>query len=129
MLNAITESLPIALGILVATLPAVAIPLILLTRRETRILLGFLGGWVLGFVLLGGLVIVTADLMKPNPEGPPVWMVRLRLLLGVALFSSPRRNGAPDRLPGRTPNFPAGWRPSIRSTRGGRWVSVSCWSS
>ena len=116
MLNAIAESLPIALGIVLSTLPAVAIPLILVTRRESGILLGFLAGWALGFILLGGLVILTADLMTPNPEGPPVWLVRLRLLLGLVLLGLAWKKWRARPAAGENPELP-GWMAAIDTIR------------
>jgi hypothetical protein len=116
MQNALTESLPIALGLALANLPVVAIPLILLTRRETGVLLGFLGGWALGFLLLGGLVILCADLMTPNPAGPPAWAVRLRLLLGVVLLYLAWKKWYSRPTAGENPELP-GWMAAIDTVR------------
>ncbi|HAB17881.1 MAG TPA: GAP family protein [Verrucomicrobiota bacterium] len=116
MLDAIAESLPIALGIVIATLPAVAIPLIFLTRRKTGVLLGFLGGWALGFILLGGLVILAADLMTPNPEGARVWVVLLRLLLGATLLGLAGKKWRARAAAGENPELP-GWMAAIDTIR------------
>lgn len=116
MLDAIFESLPIALGIVLATLPAVAVPLILLTRREMGVLLGFLSGWVLGFMLLGSLVILMADLMPPNPVGSPVWVSRLRLPLGLVLLGLAFKKWRARPAPGTNPELP-GWLAAIETVR------------
>lgn len=116
MLKALIESLPIALGIVLATLPAVAIPLILLTRRETGVLLGFLSGWALGFMLLGSLVILTADLLAPNLEGSPVWIARLRLPLGLVLLGLSLKKWRSRPAPGADPELPR-WLAAIETVR------------
>ena len=86
MIQAIIESLPIAIGTVIATLPLLAIPLILLTRRDMGVLGAFMAGYAAGFLVLGGAVIAMADLFAPNPDGPLGWIVWARLLLGVALL-------------------------------------------
>jgi len=123
MQNALAESLPIALGLLLATLPVLAVPLILLTRRETGVLVGFLGGWALGFLLLGGLVILGADLMTPNPAGPPVWTVWLRLLLGVALLYFAGKKWYSRPTAGENPELP-GWMAAIDTMRTSRALGL-----
>lgn len=123
MQNALTESLPIALGLLLATLPALAVPLFLLTRREAGVLLGFLGGWALGFLLLGGLVILSADLITPNPAGPPVWAVRLRLLLGVVLLYFAWKKWFSRPTAGENPELP-GWMAAIDTMRTSRALGL-----
>ena len=116
MLNAILESLPIALGIVVATLPAVAVPLILLTRRELGVLLGFLSGWALGFLLLGSLVILTAELMTPRPEGSPDWVLRLRFPLGLLLLGLSVKKWRTRPAAGTDPELPR-WLAAIETVR------------
>jgi hypothetical protein len=86
VIQAIIESLPIAIGTVIATLPLLAIPLILLTRRDMGVLGAFMAGYAAGFLVLGGAVIAMADLFAPNPDGPLGWIVWARLLLGVALL-------------------------------------------
>ncbi|MBN9690985.1 MAG: GAP family protein [Verrucomicrobia bacterium] len=116
MWDALVESLPIALGLLLATLPAVAIPLILLTRRETGVLLGFLFGWALGFMLLGSLLMLTADLLPLNPEGSPAWISRLRLPLGLFLLGLALKKWRARPEPGTDPELPR-WLAAIETVR------------
>lgn len=123
MLNAILESLPIALGIVVATLPAVAVPLILLTRRELGVLLGFLSGWALGFLLLGSLVILTAELMTPRPEGSPDWVLRLRFPLGLLLLGLSVKKWRTRPAAGTDPELPR-WLAAIETVRTPRALAL-----
>lgn len=86
MFQAIPESLPIAFGIVLATLPLMAVPLTLVSRGAIRVLGWFLAGYASGFVILAGAVILTADLFAFASGGVSRWMVWLRVLLGIILL-------------------------------------------
>ena len=86
MIAAFLAALPIALGTVLANLPVVGVPLILATRSDRRAHLGFLAGWVAGFLVLGGAVILLSDLSAPGDGPPATGMVWLRLLLGAGLI-------------------------------------------
>ena len=86
MLAAFLDTLPVAIGMVLATLPLVGVPLILATRPGRTPHLAFLAGWGAGIVGLGAAVIFLSDLSAPG-EGPPArWVVWLRLMLGAALI-------------------------------------------
>ena len=74
MLPALAQSLPIAIGILVSSLPLTMIPLILRTRSDGRALAMFLAGWTTGFLLVGVAVLLLADTLGPSPDGPSNWV-------------------------------------------------------
>jgi hypothetical protein len=112
MYDAILQSLPIALGIVLATLPAIAIPLILITRREVGVLLAFMAGYAGGLLVVGGVVISLADLVTPNEEGPARWIVWLRILLGLTLLVWAWRKWRGRAAPGAAEDMP-GWMKSI----------------
>jgi hypothetical protein len=112
MFDAILQSLPIALGIVLATLPSLAIPLILMTRREIRVLLAFMAGYAGGFLVAGGVVISLADLEAPNDAGSARWIVWLRILLGLTLLVLAWRNWQGRAAPGAAEDVP-GWMKSI----------------
>ena len=112
MYDAMLQSLPIALGIVVATLPALAVPLILITRREIRILLAFMAGYAGGLLAVGGVVISFADLVTPNDAGPARWIVWLRILLGLTLLVLAWRKWRGRAAPGDAEDVP-GWMKSI----------------
>ena len=86
MFQAIAYSLPIAFGIVLATLPLMAVPLTLVSRGAVRVLGWFLAGYLGGFVGLAGVVILSADLLAFASTEAARWTVWLRLLLGVALL-------------------------------------------
>jgi hypothetical protein len=107
MLQAIVESLPIALGMIMATLPLIAVPLILLTRRDRRVLAGFLVGYAAGFLVLGGIILFVVDLSSVGGATPAAWVGWLRILLGAALiifaamkWKKPAKAGSETPLPG-----------------------------
>ena len=86
MLPAIVQSLPIATGILLSSLPLTMIPLMLRTRSDGRALALFLAGWTFGFLLVGVAVLLLADSFSPSAEGPSRWVNWARVLLGVLLL-------------------------------------------
>lgn len=86
MLPAIVQSLPIAVGVLVASAPVIAISLILVTRGDAKALLSFLFGWACGFLVVGGLVILMIDRISMESGTTPGWVNGARILLGVLLL-------------------------------------------
>ena len=87
MLAVIAETLPIAFGIILATLPIIAVPLFLLGAGKGRELAGFLVGWGAGFLILGGIVLVAAASLPGATDEPRLWMNRIRLVLGLLLLA------------------------------------------
>jgi hypothetical protein len=87
MLQALAESLPIAFGIVLATLPLMAVPLTLVARGAVRVLAWFLAGYAGGFIGLAGVVILSADLLSFASADAARWTLGLRLLLGIALLA------------------------------------------
>jgi hypothetical protein len=112
MYDAVLQSLPIALGIVLATLPAIAIPLILITRRDVGVLLVFMAGYAGGLLVVGGVVISLADLVTPDAAGPARWIVWLRILLGLTLLALAWRKWRGRAAPVGAEDVP-GWMKSI----------------
>jgi hypothetical protein len=119
MFDAILQSLPIAVGIVLATLPGLAIPLILVTRREIRVLLAFMAGYAGGFLVAGGLVISLADYATPSDAGPARWIIWLRILLGLTLLVLAWRKWQGRAAPGDAEDVP-GWMKSIDTIHASR---------
>lgn len=88
MFQAIYESLPIAFGIVLANLPLMAVPLTLLSRGASRVLGWFLAGYSGGFVIVGGAVILTADVFAFAFASGDVsrGMAWLRVLVGIVFL-------------------------------------------
>lgn len=85
VLVAIGESLPIAVGLLLAAAPMAIIALLLVIKRPLGVVGAFLAGWVLGLTVVGGLVILLADLVMLGEE-PAWWAAYLKIALGIVLL-------------------------------------------
>ena len=108
MFQAIPQSLPIAFGIVLATLPLMAVPLTLMSRGAIQVLGWFLAGYAGGFVVLAGAVILTADLFVFAAGDPSRGMVWLRVLLGIVLLGLAWRKWQGRPKQGEKPT-PPGW--------------------
>lgn len=87
MVEAITQSLPFALGIALSPLPIAAIVMMLMSAKARTNAPGFLLGWILGLLLVGIIVF-----MVPASQidgGKPTEMAGLiRIALGILLLYS-----------------------------------------
>jgi hypothetical protein len=110
MPSAIAYSLPLALGVLLSSLPLTLIPVMLLTRRDTRSMATFLLGWVTGFLLVGSVTLLLADVIAPSPNGPPAWANWARALLGALLLRLAWKQWRLRPQDGATPTPPAWMR-------------------
>lgn len=108
MFQALLSALPIALGTVLATLPLIAIPLVLVTRPDRAVLHAFLAGWLSGFVALGGAAIAFADILRPYGEPAETGLELLRIALGLGLIVLAWRKWRGRPLPGSDPETP-GW--------------------
>lgn len=84
--EAIGQSLPVAVGVLISPMPIVAVVLMLLTPRARSNAAAFLIGWVAGIAVLGTVVLLIADGLAGGDDGPPAWAAWLKLVLGVLLL-------------------------------------------
>jgi hypothetical protein len=82
--QAIGGILPLALGVVIGVLPVIAIILILITPRARSNGVAFVGGWVLGLVVVGGVVLVIANAAGvSSSSGPSTAAYAIKLALGV----------------------------------------------
>jgi len=84
MLAGIGQSLPIAVGLLLAAMPMVIIAVLLVVKRPARVTGTFVAGWMLGLAAAGGLVLLVADLVTLAAE-PAAWASWVKIGLGVLL--------------------------------------------
>lgn len=82
--SAIGQSLPIAVGLLLATLPMLMLSLVLITKRSTKVSYAFIGGWIAGLLVVGAIVITLADVIAMSDE-PTWWAGGVKLVLGIVL--------------------------------------------
>ncbi len=87
MLTAFIKAMPIAVGILLASLPLVSVSLLLSRRPEQKAYTAFLCGWIVGALTIGVAAIAVSDLSTPGQQAPSVWVVWLRLFLGLGLVA------------------------------------------
>lgn len=90
--EAIGQSLPVAVGVLISPMPIVAVVLMLLTPRARSNAAAFLIGWVAGIAVLGTVVLLIADGLTGGDDGPPAWAAWLKLVLGVLLLLLAAKN-------------------------------------
>src|ERR1035438_7900846 len=82
--QAIGGILPLALGVVIGVLPVIAIILILITPRARSNGGAFVAGWVLGLVVVGGVVLVVANAAGvSSSSGPSTAAYAIKLALGV----------------------------------------------
>src|SRR5438105_2186148 len=81
MLTAVAVALPAAVGLALAALPVVLIPVALATRRPPDVARSFLAGWLLGVCAVGGVVIVLADVLVLPGAGDAAWPSYLKIVL------------------------------------------------
>ena len=86
MLAAIAQSVPLAIGVVVSSIPLVVVTLTLLTRHHKAAVLAFLLGWMAGITLVGSLVLVLADDTSHAPQTAPAWVPWARVVIGLLLL-------------------------------------------
>jgi len=86
MEEAIGQSLPIAVGVLVSPLPIVALVLMLVSRRAGSNGIAFVLGWLVGIFVLGSLVALLADGAGSGDADAPLWAALLKIVLGALLL-------------------------------------------
>ena len=77
--------MPIAVGLLLAATPMVIIAVLLVIKRPAKVMGAFLVGWMLGLTVVGGVVILVADLVTLATE-PAWWASCIKIALGVLLI-------------------------------------------
>ena len=87
MIHAIGEILPLAIGIAISPLPIIAVILMLTTPKARTNGPAFLAGWLLGLVVVAGLVLVVTDAAGAAASSDRSRIVSLAILvLGVVLL-------------------------------------------
>jgi hypothetical protein len=105
--GAIGETLPFAVGFAISPIPIIAIILMLITPRARSNGLAFLGGWVLGLVVVGGVALVignTAGLSSSG--GGSTGAAWVRLALGLLLIAGAARRWRSRPAPGAEAQMP-----------------------
>ncbi|MGG7100529.1 GAP family protein [Rhodococcus sp. 24CO] len=85
MLDALGQSLPIAVGLAVVSVPMAVVVLMLVTAGARRSVAAFLLGWVVGIGTVVALTIAFVDTAVPETETTQ-WASIARIVLGFVLF-------------------------------------------
>jgi threonine/homoserine/homoserine lactone efflux protein len=84
--EAIGDSLPIAVGVLISPMPIVALVLMLVSRHARSNGVAFVVGWLAGIFAVGTLVALVAAGATSGEEDPPAWAGVLKIALGALLL-------------------------------------------
>jgi hypothetical protein len=82
MIQAVAESLPMALGVAVSPLPIAAITMILMTPKARANALALLLGWIAGLWFVG-VIVFLFPISQTEKGGPTAAAGYIRLLLGI----------------------------------------------
>lgn len=96
--EAIGESLPIAVGVLVSPMPIVALVLMLVSRHARSNGTAFVAGWLAGIFVLGTIVALLVGAAGSGYADTPTWAALLKIVLGALLLVLALRSwqGRPD---------------------------------
>lgn len=111
--EAVGQSLPVAVGVLISPMPIVAVVLMLLTPRARSNAAAFLLGWVVGIAVVGGVLVLVAGAAGAAGDGtPPTWASVLKIVLGVLLLLLAARSWRTRPRAGTEPPTP-GWMRAV----------------
>lgn len=108
--EAIGESLPIAVGVLVSPMPIVALVLMLVSGHASSNGAAFVAGWLAGIFVLGTLVALLVGAAGSGDAETPTWAALLKIVLGALLLLLAVRSwqGRPaEGVPAPTPSWMA----------------------
>ena len=115
-MTAVLVALPLALALLLAALPVVLVPMALATKRPPGVARAFLGGWLVGVLLVGGVVIALIDVLV-LPSGNSTWFAYAKIVIGLLLILlglkrwTDRRESDPE---------PPGWLAGVEAKSAGK---------
>jgi hypothetical protein len=123
--GAIGEMLPLAIGIAISPLAIVAVILILTTPRARTNGLAFLGGWLLGLAVVGGVALVATDAAESAGSSDPRTIVAVvKIALGVTLLVLAWRGFRSRPEPGEDAPLPK-WMAALDRFTPGRSLAVA----
>ena len=113
--QAIGGILPLAIAVDISVLSIIAVILMLITPRARSNGPAFVAGWVLGLVVVGGLVLIIADAANVSgSSGPSTAAYAIKLTLGVLLLLLAVRQWRSRPRPGEQAPAPK-WMASLDS--------------
>jgi hypothetical protein len=104
---AISDILPLALGVMISPVPIIAVIVMLFTPRATANGLSFLAGWVIGLAIVSAVVYVIADGADVGSDSSASdGASTVKLVIGVALVLLAVRQWRNRPRSGETPPMP-----------------------
>ena len=113
MLHALGQSLPVAVGLAVVSVPMAVVVLMLVTAGARRSVAAFILGWVVGIGTVVALTIAFVDTAVPETETTR-WASIVRIVLGLVLFALAFRQWRSRPRDGEEPTQPK-WMTSVGS--------------
>ncbi|MFE4499277.1 GAP family protein [Rhodococcus sp. NPDC056743] len=113
MLDALGQSLPVAVGLAVVSVPMAVVVLMLLTAGARRSVAAFILGWIVGIGTVVALTIAFVDTAVPETETTR-WASIVRVVLGLVLFALAFRQWRSRPRDGEEPTQPK-WMTSVGS--------------
>jgi threonine/homoserine/homoserine lactone efflux protein len=115
-MTAVLIALPLAVALLLAALPVVLVPVALAAKRPPAVARGFLGGWLLGILLVGGIVIALIDVLV-LPSGNSIWFAYAKIVIGLLLVLLGLKRWTDRR---ESDDEPPGWLAGVESMTAGK---------
>ncbi len=84
--SALSDVLPLALGVAISPFPIIAVLLLLLSERELRNAWAFLAGWALTLALVATVTTLTG-ITLPNGDHIPAWIPAGEIAIGIGLLA------------------------------------------
>jgi hypothetical protein len=119
----LSELLPIALGIALSPLPIAAAILMLLSSRAKANGIAFVAGWIVGLLLVGGLVLLFGGAAGTTSQPSKLSLV-LQVLIGLALLFIALKQWRISRDTSKEPAMPA-WMSTIDDFSAGKAFLVA----
>jgi len=115
-MSAVLIALPLALALLLAALPVVLVPVALAAKRPPGVARAFLGGWLAGILLVGGVVIALVDVLV-LPTGNATWFGYAKIVIGLLLVLLGLKRWTDRR---EADAEPPGWLAGVESMTAGK---------
>ena len=110
--EAIGQSLPVAVGVMVSPLPVVAVVLMLLSGKARANAFAFVLTWFVAIALLTGVVAFLAGTSSGTEEQPATWVSAVKIVLGAGLLFLSVKNWRERPGEGEEPPAPT-WMSAI----------------
>jgi len=122
--SAISDILPLAIGVALSPIPIIAVILMLFSKKARSTSLGFLIGWFLGVAVVATVVVFIANPTQQSTggEASPMYAI-VHILLGLLLLFVAYRDWKKRPKPGEEVTMPK-WMSSIDTMSAGKALGL-----